>query len=120
MALVECAIESLGADALRTVLTMREIEEVRVTKIGRRWHCRLFIRGVLFMELATDTRKGIGWCCQHMLRWASKMGIGGRWSQRSRDHYSGKRAHAKPARVWFVKVAVSNVPTKLDSKRRTG
>jgi hypothetical protein len=48
--------------------------EIKVTKIGKRWNCRLFKLGKLFDESSCDLKSDIGRCCRDMLRWYDKMG----------------------------------------------
>lgn len=47
---------------------------IKVTKIGKQWHCRLFKFGELFDESSCEKKSDIGRCCRDMLRWYDKMG----------------------------------------------
>lgn len=48
--------------------------EIKVTRIGERWHARLLIDKAVHDEMACANRQDIGWICREMLRWFCKLG----------------------------------------------
>ena len=58
--------------------------EIVVTKIAKRWHARLFLRGEVLDEMACANRLDIGWICRQMLRWQDKGGTGNAFSHAAR------------------------------------
>ena len=63
---------------------------IKVTRIGKKWHCRLFKLGKLFHESSCEQRSDIKHCCRDMLRWYDKMGNSpySRWADWSRHNYN--------------------------------
>jgi len=61
---------------------------IKVTKIGKKWHCRLFKLKKLFDESTCEKKSDIGRCCRDMLRWYDKMGNEpfSRWADWSRHN----------------------------------
>lgn len=53
---------------------MEQLTEIKVTKIGSRWHARLFDRGVVHSEMACAERQDIGYICRQLNRWYDKCG----------------------------------------------
>jgi hypothetical protein len=47
---------------------------VKVTKINKIYHCRLFRNGKLFDESKCEQKSDIGRTCRDMLRWYDKLG----------------------------------------------
>jgi hypothetical protein len=47
---------------------------IKVTKIGKKWHCRLFRLDKIHDETFCLEKSDIGRCCRDMLRWYDKMG----------------------------------------------
>lgn len=45
-----------------------------VTKIGKKYHCRLFNKGKVVDEMACKNKCDISFCCATMLRWFDKLG----------------------------------------------
>lgn len=54
----------------------KEYLDIKVTKINKRWHARLFNinTGFIYDEMACECIEGIGWICTEMLRWHDKCG----------------------------------------------
>lgn len=48
--------------------------DIKVTRIGSRWHAQLRVNGVLYDEMACAERVDIGWICREMMRWYDKNG----------------------------------------------
>ena len=46
--------------------------DIRVTKIGNRWHARLVKGDIVLDEMACSERVDIGWICREIMRWADK------------------------------------------------
>lgn len=61
---------------------------IKVTKIGKNYHCRLFRNGELFDENSCENRSDIGRACRDMLRWYDKMSYRpySRWADWSRHN----------------------------------
>lgn len=73
---------------------------IKVTRIGKRWHARLFHPdGRIIDEMACVLRDDIGWICREMLRWYDKAG----WLPLSRHAMSARRRHNTPrnGQVWY-------------------
>lgn len=64
--------------------------EIKVTKIGSKFHSRLFIEDKLFDEMACILKEDIGWISREMLRLADKYGY-------SNNHTSSARQRQKSA-----------------------
>ena len=81
-----------------------QTEDIKVTRIGKRWHCRLFIDGKLFfLEAAVDRRDCIGYACVQLLRTADKLGLSSRRTSASRLNYLGRRPYPKmTGKVTFI------------------
>lgn len=47
---------------------------VTVRRIGKAWHCRVFVDGVLNQEVKVYDRMDIGFACRDMLRMEDKCG----------------------------------------------
>jgi hypothetical protein len=47
---------------------------IKVTKIGKQYHCRLFRLDKIHDETFCLEKSDIGRCCRDMLRWYDKMG----------------------------------------------
>jgi hypothetical protein len=72
-------------------------ERIKVTKIGKRFHARLFLNENLIDEMACDLKIDIGYICREMLVWFDKIG-------RSSDYssFSRKRQNSKPlGKIWY-------------------
>ena len=48
--------------------------EIKVTKINKRWHARLILKGKVINEMACEYSEDIGWICREMLRQYDKLG----------------------------------------------
>lgn len=53
---------------------METTTEIKVTKIGPRWHARLFYKGNVHSEMACEVRQDIGYICRDLARWFDKCG----------------------------------------------
>jgi len=53
-----------------------EYLEVRVTKVGARWHCRMIDKqsGAILDEVACSSKRDINYFCRLMLHWHHRMG----------------------------------------------
>ena len=82
---------------IQTKVKAMEIQ-TKVTRIGKRWHCRIFNSNKVLDEMACDSRLDIGFCFRYMLRWHDKMGGVSKMASASR--HRGKN-HAISGRVWY-------------------
>lgn len=48
--------------------------EVKVTRIGDVYHCRVFTNGELNQEAIAEDQSQIGYVCKDLLRWEDKCG----------------------------------------------
>jgi len=53
---------------------METTTEIKVTKIGPRWHAGLFYKGKVHSEMACEVRQDIGYICRQLARWFDKCG----------------------------------------------
>lgn len=75
------------------------IDDVKVTKIGNRWHARLIENGKVIDEMACERREDIGWISREMLRWYAKTGGSSRFADSARDRHNES---TKPAgKIWY-------------------
>ena len=58
--------------------------DIKVTRIGKFWHARLFLNGKLYDEMACSNRMDLGKICRIMMRWLDKTGGGNKWTERAR------------------------------------
>lgn len=58
--------------------------DIKVTRIGKYWHARLFLNGKLYDEMACSNRMDLGKICRIMLRWLDKTGGGNKWTASAR------------------------------------
>ena len=63
---------------IQTKVKAMEIQ-TKVTRIGKRWHCRIFNSNKVLDEMACDSRLDIGFCFRYMLRWHDKWAELVRW-----------------------------------------
>ena len=70
-----------------------EDPEVRVTKIGKRWHSRLIYKGKVVDEMACQYAEDIGLICKEMLRWFDKMGNISKYADKARHRQSTVRPY---------------------------
>ena len=82
----------------RELTASSERWQIKVIRIKRRWHARLFDEGVLRDEMACECREDIGWICREMMRWQDKAGGDVRTSSARRriNQNSGKKG-----KVWY-------------------
>lgn len=81
---------------------MDDPAQIKVTRIGKRWHCRLTWNGVPIVEIATDRRDCIQWCCREAMRTADKNGYSSPRTSASRHQYDQKRVSRMTGRYWFT------------------
>lgn len=74
-------------------------EEIKITKINKRFHARLIINGAIHDEMACSFKRDIGHICREMLRWYDKMG-GSKWSSFSRKN---RRNDTPIGKIWYRK-----------------
>jgi hypothetical protein len=77
--------------------------DIRVTRIGKRWHSRLIVDGVVKDEMACANSLDIGWICREMLRWYSKGGGISNKAEFARDSKRESRVRkANPVgKIWY-------------------
>lgn len=79
---------------------------IKVTRIGSRYHARLFHNGELYSEMACSLRVDIGWICRELCRWYDKCG-----GMSLLAHSARGRQHRGPhGQVWY--------PAHLPTTRR--
>ena len=57
---------------------------IKVTRLGQRWHARLYDNALLLDEMAFESQLDIGYICREMLRWQHKMGNVTPWTKAAR------------------------------------
>ncbi len=77
---------------------MVDVLNVKVTKIGRRYHARLYVDGKVRDEMACLLKQDIGYCCKQLLRWYDKMGGNDAMASASRMRQKGSKPVGK---VWY-------------------
>jgi len=79
---------------------MKEILDIKVTKIENRFHARLMHNDYIMDEMACKDKQDISHICSEMLRWADKLGYQSPMASASR-----KRRLRKPSypidKVWY-------------------
>lgn len=73
--------------------------DVKVTRIGKRWHARLLQDGKPIDEMACELRQDIGWICRTMMRWHDKCGGTSMFAYRSRHRQEPRGPNGK---VWYA------------------
>lgn len=73
--------------------------QVKVTKIGARWHARLMDGETLRDEMACEHRIDIGYICREMMRWQDKGG-GDQFTHAARRRHN-ERTGGPLGRVWY-------------------
>lgn len=73
---------------------------IKVTRIGSRYHIRLWNNNKIYDEMACKLRLDIGWCCRSMLRFFSKCGGNSKFAHAARMRLSSSTPIGK---VWFLK-----------------
>lgn len=71
--------------------------EVKVTRIGPRWHARMTVNGEVRDEMACELRVDIGWICREMLRWHQKTGGRSLFAAAARK----RQSTGAKGRVWW-------------------
>lgn len=71
--------------------------EIKVTKIGARWHARMFADGVVRDEMSCEISEDIGWICREMLRWHDKCGGVSAFASAARE----RQLTLPISRVWY-------------------
>jgi hypothetical protein len=77
--------------------------EIKITRIGHRWHARLMYGDKVQDEMACELRVDIGYICRTMMRWDDKTGGGGIYASKSRDRLNSKETnHRGPVgKIWY-------------------
>jgi hypothetical protein len=63
--------------------------EVKVTRIGKRWHARLMQAGTVKDEAACELKADVSWICRELLRWHHKLGGISKFARAARHRQSG-------------------------------
>ena len=82
--------------------------EIKVTRIGKRWHCRLVVKEPdypysaallerCYDEMACQNQQDIGWCCREMLRWYAKTGGQSAFADAARK----RQTEGPVGKVWY-------------------
>lgn len=76
--------------------------EIKVTKIGPRWHCRLLhgYWGTVLDETACNNSLDIGYCCREMLRMYNKCGNQSAFAKAARARLN-QTPHKVTGRIWY-------------------
>lgn len=64
--------------------------EVTVRNINGKYHCRVFVNGVLNQEAVCFSRENIGFTCRSLLRWEDKCGNISAYASSARDRHNLK------------------------------
>jgi hypothetical protein len=59
--------------------------DITVRRIGKWWHCRVLLNGMVNQEVSVDSRDLIGGACREMLRWEDKCGNISEFASASRE-----------------------------------
>jgi hypothetical protein len=59
--------------------------EVKVTRIGNVYHCRVFTNGKLNQEAIAQNRSEISYVCKSLLRWEDKCGNFSKFASSARE-----------------------------------
>lgn len=74
--------------------------DIKVTKIGNKWHARLLYGTKILDEMACINRQDIGWICREMLRWYVKNGGCSKFASAAR----ARQKNGFPlGRVWYYR-----------------
>ena len=63
---------------------------VKVTKINRNYHCRVFVNGELNQEAICYSKLDIGFTCRSLLRWEDKCGNVSKYAASARKRHNRK------------------------------
>ena len=72
---------------------------VVVTRIGTRFHIRLWYKNKVYDEMACKLRLDIGWCCRSMLRFFDKCGGSSKFANAARHRQTEQQPVGK---VWYA------------------
>lgn len=76
-------------------------EFVKVTRIGRRWHCRYYRDNKWLVEVFVDLPVNIGYACRQMMRMVDKCCGSSRWTSAARrDYCRNNRVSFGPVKGW--------------------
>lgn len=70
---------------LQTIYFDEVEHEVKVTRIGNVYHCRVYTNGVLNQEAIAENRNQIGYVCKSLLRWEDKCGNISKFASAARE-----------------------------------
>lgn len=77
---------------------MEDILNIKVTRLGRRYHARLFVNGKVRDEWACQLKQDVGYVCWQLLRWYDKTGGKSAWASASRMR--PKNGKAPKGKIW--------------------
>lgn len=77
---------------------MKYETDIKVTRINKRYHARLFVNGDLYDEMACEYRTDVGFICRQMLRNADKMGVYNAHTESARKRITSTNTHGK---IWY-------------------
>jgi hypothetical protein len=66
------------------------VHDVIVKKINGRYHCRVYMNGLLNQEAVCDSKANIGYTCRSLLRWEDKCGNISKWATSARERHNEK------------------------------
>ena len=81
--------------------------DVKVTRIGPRWHARLLDNNQVVDEMACASQSDIGWICREMLRWQDKLGSESPFVAAARQRH----VTSPTGRIWY------HAELKLEQKK---
>ena len=79
--------------------------EIKVTKINKRWHARLYFDDKVVDEMACNCSEDIGFICKEMLRMFQKMGGNSQYADKARHRKSTVRS---PASKIYSRINLNN------------
>lgn len=94
--------QPLTKDKTRSNLRKDGPINIKVTTINGNHHCRLFLNGKLYSEMACKNKKDISYCIRELLRWYDKLGFP--YSKMaSASRHRGKNL-APSGKIWKVNI----------------
>ncbi len=80
----------------------KEILSTKVTRIGKKFHCRLYNKETILDEMACNSKKDIGFCIAYMLKWYDKLGGNSQMAMKSRSRQRSKSSETF-GKIWYKK-----------------
>ena len=77
--------------------------EIKVTRIGNRWHARLLEGTKIWDEMACQVRQDIGYLCRQMLRWYDKTGGVEEYASKARARMYKPDNKSPVGKIWWKK-----------------